>query len=184
MCAHLYNPDMPLLLKIFATYIYAACYVPITGIQRPSSCWHIYKSVIRYFRKQESHRFILWYAHCSSSCGWNKQRLCINGKYPWLTCAGTQKVRRDLITCGLWITVCDRRRGFQTPRVPGVTCAQSHGMCSTFTHVIFQQLCMLGVPTWLSWLAVVQMFRTFKMCNYAIRLRGMIVWCGFLNVSL
>ena len=69
---------------------------------------------------------------------------------------------------------CDRRRGFQTPRVPGVTCA----------HVIFQQLCMLGVPTWLSWLAVVQMFRTFKMCNYAIRLRGMIVWRGFLNVSL
>ena len=79
---------------------------------------------------------------------------------------------------------CDRRRGFQTPRVPGVTCAQSHGMCSTCTHVIFQQLCMLGVPTWLSWLAVVQMFRTFKMCNYAIRFRGMIVWHGFLNVFL
>ena len=79
---------------------------------------------------------------------------------------------------------CDRRRGFQTPRVPGVTCAQSHGMHSTCTHVIFQQLCMLGVPTWLSWLAVVQMFRTFKMCNYAIRFRGMIVWRGFLNVFL
>ena len=100
-------------------YIYAACYVAITGIQGPSSCRHIYKSVIRYFRKQESHRFILWYAHCSSSVVDGTNRDCSQV----VSILGWHVLEHRKSDATSSHVDCDRRRGFQTPRVPGVTCA-------------------------------------------------------------